>query len=50
MRSQALKRYSTTAALSTLAATAAQVLNLSIEFPLEQLQLAWTLTQVLLQL
>lgn len=50
MRSQALKRYSTAAVYSTLAATAAQALNLSIGFPLEHLQLAWTLTRVLLQL
>ena len=50
MRSQVLKRYSTTAILASLAATAAQAVNLSIVFPLDHLQLAWTLTRVLLQL
>ena len=50
MRSQALKRFSMTAALTTLAATVAQAMNLSLEFPLEHLQFAWTLTRVLLQL
>ena len=32
------------------AVAAAQVVNLSIELPLHQLQLAWTLTRVLIQL
>jgi hypothetical protein len=50
MRSLTVRRYSTLAAISALAASAAQALTLNLELPLQQLQLAWTLTQVLLQL
>lgn len=50
MRSMTVRRYSTAAGISALTATAAQTLNLHFDFPLQQLQLAWTLTQVLLQL
>ena len=39
------------AALAVIAAlTAAQVTHLSFEIPFHQLQLAWTLTRVLIQL
>ena len=39
------------AVLAVIAAvTAAQVANLSFEIPFHQLQLAWTLTRVLIQL
>ena len=39
------------AALAVIAAvTAAQITNLSFEIPFHQLQLAWTLTRVLIQL
>ena len=50
MRSLTIRRSSTFAGLSALTATAAQALNLSLELALPPLQLAWTLTQVLLQL
>ena len=50
MRSLAIQRYSVAATVAALAATAAHVVNLNLDFPLRQLQLAWTLTRVLLQL
>ena len=50
MRSLALQKYSAAAMVAALAATAAHAMNLSLEIPLSQLQLAWTLTRVLLQL
>ncbi len=50
MRSQVFQRYSTAAALTTLAVMAAQALNLSLSIPSQPIQLAWTLTRVLLQL
>jgi hypothetical protein len=50
MRSLAIQRYSTAIAVTGLAAAAAQVLNLSLDIPIQQIRLAWTLTRVLLQL
>ena len=50
MRSLALQKYSAAAMVAALAATAAHAMNLSLDIPLGQLQLAWTLTRVLLQL
>jgi hypothetical protein len=50
MRSLALQRYSTLAAIAALALTMAQTLTLNLTFPVQQIQLAWTLTRVLLQL
>jgi len=50
MRSLAIQRYSTVAAIAALAVTMAQALTLNLTFPIEQIQLAWTLTRVLLQL
>ncbi len=50
MRSMAFQRYSAAAALTTLAVMAAQALNLSLSIPSQPIQLAWTLTRVLLQL
>ena len=50
MRSMAVQKYSAAAMVAALAATAAQAMNLSFEFPLQHLELAWTLTRVLLQL
>ena len=50
MRSLAIQRYSAAAAIAALAATAAHVLTLNLQFAIPQIQLAWTLTQVLLQL
>lgn len=50
MRSLTLTRCSTAAGGATLAAAAAQALNLSPHIPLDHLRLAWTLTLVLLQL
>jgi hypothetical protein len=50
MRSLALQRYSTVAAIAALAVTMAQALTLNLTFPIQQIQLAWTLTRVLLQL
>jgi hypothetical protein len=50
MRSLTVRRSSLTAGLMSLTATAAQALNLDLEIPIQQLQLAWTLTRVLLQL
>ena len=50
MRSLTVRRTSSIAGITALTLAAAQALNLQLEFPLQQLQLAWTLTQVLLQL
>lgn len=50
MRSLALAKVPGAALMLVAAAAAAQVVNLSIEIPLHQLQLAWTLTRVLIQL
>jgi hypothetical protein len=50
MRSLAIQRYSAVAAITALAVTAAQALTLNLAFPSQQIQLAWTLTRVLLQL
>ena len=50
MRSLELQRYSKFAAIMALAATAAHAVNLNFDIPMQHLQLAWTLTRVLLQL
>ena len=50
MRSLALVKIPGTALAFAAAAALAQVANLSSEIPLHQLQLAWTLTRVLIQL
>ncbi len=50
MRSLAIQRYSAAAAIAALAVTMAQALTLNLTFPIQQIQLAWTLTRVLLQL
>ena len=50
MRSLAIQRYSVAAAIAALAFTMAQTLTLNLTFPTQQIQLAWTLTRVLLQL
>ncbi len=50
MRSLAIQRYSMGAAIAALALTMAQALTLNLSFPVQQIQLAWTLTRVLLQL
>lgn len=50
MRSLTVRRSSLTAGLMSLTATAAQAFSLNLEIPIQQLQLAWTLTRVLLQL
>ncbi|MBD3870056.1 MAG: hypothetical protein IFJ97_01695 [Acidobacteria bacterium] len=50
MRSLAIQRYSVAAATAALAVTMAQALTLNLAFPIQQIQLAWTLTRVLLQL
>jgi hypothetical protein len=50
MRSLAIQRYSTAVAIAALAVTMAQALTLNLVFPVQQIQLAWTLTRVLLQL
>jgi hypothetical protein len=50
MRSMTLTRYSAVGAGAALAASAFQVFNLSLEFPIQHVQLAWSLTRVLLQL
>lgn len=50
MRSQALAKVPGAALAVIAAAVAAHVANLSFEIPLNQLQLAWTLTRVLIQL
>jgi hypothetical protein len=50
MRSLALVKVPGAALAVVAAAAVAQVANLSFEIPLHQLQLAWTLTRVLIQL
>jgi len=50
MRALAIQRYSAAAAIAALAVTMAQTLTLNLTFPIQQIQLAWTLTRVLLQL
>jgi hypothetical protein len=50
MRSLAIHRYSVTAGITAAAATISQILTLDLQLPVQQLQLAWTLTRVLLQL
>ena len=51
MRSLALLRFSVAACgVVALGAAAAQVANLPLTIPVQQLQLAWTLTRVLIQL
>jgi hypothetical protein len=50
MRSLALVKAPAVAVVVIIAAVTAQVANLSFEIPHHQLQLAWTLTRVLLQL
>ena len=50
MRSLALVKIPGLALATIVAAAAAQLANLNFEIPLHQLQLAWTLTRVLLQL
>jgi len=50
MRSLVLVKIPGTALAILTATAAAQLANLSIEIPLHQLQLAWTLTRVLIQL
>jgi hypothetical protein len=51
MKSVALFRYSAVAcAVAALATAAAHLANLSLAVPHAQLQLAWTLTKVLIQL
>ena len=50
MRSMTLVRYSAAAFGATAAALAVQAFALGPSIPLQHLQLAWTLTRVLLQL
>lgn len=50
MRSLVVVRIPGTALAVIAAVTAAHVANLSFEIPFHQLQLAWTLTRVLIQL
>jgi hypothetical protein len=50
MRSLAIQRYSAAAAITGLGAAALQAFFLGVDSPIQQLKLAWTLTQVLLQL
>jgi hypothetical protein len=50
MRSMALAKVPGAALAVVAAAAVAQVANLSFEIPINQLQLAWTLTRVLIQL
>jgi hypothetical protein len=50
MRSLALVKTPGSALALITAVAAAQVANLSFELPFHQLQLAWTLTRVLIQL
>lgn len=50
MRSLAIQKYSAAAVAAGFGAAALQILNLNLDFPLQQLKLAWTLTRVLLQL
>ena len=50
MRSLALVKVPSAACAVAAAAATAQIVNLSVDIPFQQLQLAWTLTRVLLQL
>jgi hypothetical protein len=50
MRSLVLVKIPGSALAVVTAVAAAQVANLSLELPIHQLQLAWTLTRVLIQL
>jgi hypothetical protein len=50
MRSLAIQRYSAAAAIAALAVTVAQALTFNLAFSSQKIQLAWTLTRVLLQL
>jgi len=50
MRSLAIQRYPAAFAIAGFGAAGLQALFLSFDFPTQQLKLAWTLTQVLLQL
>ena len=50
MRSLAVVKVPGAALAVIAAAAAAQVASLSIEIPFHQIQLAWTLTRVLIQL
>ena len=50
MRSLAIQRYSAAAAISALAVSMALTMTLNLAFPILDIQLAWTLTRVLLQL
>lgn len=50
MRSLAIQRYSMAAVIAALAVSMAQVMTLNLAIPVQQIQLAWTLTRVLLQL
>ena len=50
MRSLAIQRYSISAGITAAAVTIAEFLTVDLQLPVQQLQLAWTLTRVLLQL
>ena len=50
MRSLVVQRYPLAAGITALAVTVAQALTLNLSLPSEQIQLAWTLTRILLQL
>jgi hypothetical protein len=50
MRSLAIQRYSAAFAIAGISAAALQAFFLGLDFPVQQLNLAWTLTRVLLQL
>ena len=51
MKSVAILRYSAAAgAIAALATAAAHLANVSLSIPTAQLELAWTLTRVLIQL
>jgi hypothetical protein len=50
MRSLAVQRYSAATVITGFGAAALQAFFLGVDSPIRQLKLAWTLTQVLLQL
>lgn len=50
MRSLAIQRFPAAFAIAGFGAAGLQALFLGFDFPTQQLKLAWTLTQVLLQL
>jgi hypothetical protein len=50
MRSLVVQRYSAAFAIAGVGAAGLQALFLGLDFPIQQLKLAWTLTRVLLQL